>query len=161
VSYRDDVDTLYSRALVLQRELDTAQQKLAQRDAELAQLQGHPRSRAETSPGIRELRGMPDPHEALERLVDTSRSTRGRESANLPPIPMPDWAHIVNTNVTSTPLPDPHSMVELVRDGVSRLAAEDLFLVAKIVTELTDGMGNDEMLRQRLRWLASELALTR
>ena len=72
MSYRDDVDTLYTRAMVLQRELDAAAEKLAQRDAELAQLRGTSFSREDTSPGIRLLRDLPDPDQVLSRLVSTS-----------------------------------------------------------------------------------------
>lgn len=142
MSYRDDVDTLYSRALLLQRELDNAR-------AEISELRGR---RAETSPGIQEIRELPDPLEAHERLIDTS------DLDDLPPKPMPDWDHIVNARVT-TPMPSPRSLVERVREGVALLNAEDLILVAKIVDEFTDGKGNDETLRARLRWLASELAV--
>lgn len=157
MSYRDDVDTLYQRALVLQRELDTAQQRLADREARLAQLEGRPRPRAETSPGIRELRGMPDPHEVLDRLIENSEM---RGSAHLPPLPMPDWDLIVGTTTKPEP-PRPTTMVELVRERVALLLPEDLLLVAKIIQELTDDDVDDEPLRTRLRWLASELALQR
>lgn len=154
MSYRDDVDTLYSRALLLQRELDTA------RD-EIAQLKGR---RADTSPGVRELRELPDPEEAHARLVDTS------DLADLPPIPMPDWEHIVAAKLTSPPedrsprpepppLPTARSLVQRVRQNVAHLREEDLVLVAKIVDELTDGRGLDEHLRNRLRWIAHELAM--
>lgn len=54
MSYRDDVDTLYNRAIILQRELDAA------RD-EVARLRGR---RPDTSPGITELREMPPALEA-------------------------------------------------------------------------------------------------
>jgi hypothetical protein len=153
VSYRDDVDTLYSRALVLQRELDDAQRRLEQREAEIAELKGEARPpRADTSPGIRELRTLPDPHAALDRLVDSS-DKRGRDH-HLTPIPMPDWGHIVGKAT-----PTPSVLVERMRDRVAMLTPEDLLLVAKIVDELTDVRGSDEELRKRLRWLASELAL--
>lgn len=143
MSYRDDVDTLYSRALLLQRELDAA------RD-EITKLKGR---RPDTSPGIAELREMPPALEAHERLVDTS------DLDDLPPIPMPDWDHIVASPFTHAPRP--RSMIERVRENVALLAANDLVLVAKIVEELTDGKGNDELLRARLHWLASELAQER
>ena len=154
MSYRDDVDTLYSRALLLQRELDAA------RD-EIAQLKGR---RADTSPGVRELRELPDPEKAHARLVDTS------VLEDLPPIPMPDWEHIVAAKLTSPPadlsprpqrpppLPTARSLVQRVRQNVAHLREEDLVLVAKIVDELTDGRGLDEHLRDRLRWIAHELA---
>lgn len=147
MSYRDDVDSLYSRALILQKELDAA------RD-ELAQLKGR---RADTSPGIREIQRMPDPFEAHERLVDTS------SSEDLSPIPMPNWDHIVTAKLTPAsmppiPMPTTRSLVERLRMNASRLREEDLVMIAKIVEELTDGNGNDELLRNRLRWLASELA---
>jgi hypothetical protein len=159
VSYRDDVDTLYTRAMILQRELDAAQDKLAKREAELAALQGQPRKRADTSPGIRELRTMPDPTEILDRLDHDAknRTFRANGEPRLPPLPMPDWSTIVGAPEDSLPVPG--SMIVRVREGVAKLATEDLALVAKIVEELTDGNGKDDMLRSRLRWLASELAL--
>lgn len=156
-TYRDDVDTLYERALLLQKELDAA------RD-ELAHLKGR---RPDTHPG---LRALPDLDEAHDRLIDTSDLEE--------PSAMPDWAHIVNAKMTPaaeppaassiparlpglpppTPFPTARSLVERVRDRVARLGEEDLVLVAKIVEELTDGRGHDELLRNRLRWLAGQLA---
>jgi hypothetical protein len=40
MTYRDDVDTLYTRAMVLQRELDRTISRLAEREAELEKLRG-------------------------------------------------------------------------------------------------------------------------
>lgn len=148
MSYRDDVDTLYNRAIILQRELDAA------RD-EVARLRGR---RPDTSPGIAELREMPPALEAHERLVDTS------DLDELPAIPMPNWDHIVSAKLTPStmppiPMPTTRALVERLRDNAAYLIEEDLVMIAKIVEELTDGKGNDALLRNRLRWLASELAL--
>lgn len=159
MTYRDDVDTLYERALLLQKELDAA------RD-ELAHLKGR---RPDTHPG---LRALPDLDEAHDRLIDTS------DLEEIEPSAMPDWAHIVNAKMTPAapppappsvspripglprppPMPTARSLVERVRDRVARLGEEDLVLVAKIIEELTDGRGHDELLRNRLRWLAGQLA---
>jgi len=40
MTYRDDVDTVYTRAMVLQRELDRTIAKLSEREAELEKLRG-------------------------------------------------------------------------------------------------------------------------
>lgn len=155
MSYRDDVDTLYTRALTLQRELDAARDELARLRT----------GRAPTNPGLREQ--LPEVLDAHERLIDTS------DLEELEPAAMPDWAHIVNARMTpaapSPPrlpgvpppppsLPSSRALVERVRTEVAKLGAEDLVLVAKIVAELTDGRGNDTLLRDRLRWLANQLA---
>jgi hypothetical protein len=174
VSYRDDVDALFYRAEVLQRELALAEKRVAEREAELAELRGEPRKRADTSPGIRELRTMPDPMEILSRLNhDSKNRTFGSHGEpRLPPVPMPDWGRIVASTASSpsdaepplppripTTMPKPGSMIDRVREDVAKLDPHDLVLVAKIVEEFTDGKGNDELLRKRLLWLASELAL--
>lgn len=143
MSYRDDVDTLYNRAIILQRELDAAREQIAI-------LRGR---RPETSPGIAELRELPDALQAHERLVDTS------DLEDLSPKPMPNWEHIVQA-------PFEHAlrvqtMIERVRENVALLEANDLVLVAKIVEELTDGKGGDEKLRSWLHWVANELAYGR
>ena len=158
MSYRDDVDTLYSRALILQRELDAAKEKLSARDEELARLRGTPRTREDTSPGMAALRELPDPREALERLVDTSRrEVPGEERLELPPLAMPDWSAFTAAPMTyagSAP-----SYLEHARDRLARLVPDDLLLITKIVEELTDNRpGMDEKLRARLHRLASEIA---
>jgi len=157
MSYRDDVDTLYTRAMILQRELDAAQDKLVARDEELARLRGTPRTREDTSPGMAALRVLPDPREALDRLVDTSRAEKpGRAPLEMPPLAMPDWSKITSTPMTfAAP-----TYLEHVRDRIARLLPGDLLLITKIVDELTDDRpGMDDKLRARLHWLASEIAL--
>lgn len=157
MSYRDDVDTLYTRAMILQKELDAAKDKLVARDEELARLRGTPRTREDTSPGIAALRVLPDPREALARLVDTSRDEKpGHRKFDLAPLAMPDWSTITQTPMSfSAP-----TYLEHVRDRISRLLPEDLLLITKIVEELTDNQpGMDEKIRARLHWLASEIAL--
>jgi hypothetical protein len=159
VSYRDDVDTLYTRAMILQRELDAATAKLETREAELAKLRSAPFEREDTSPGMRLLRDLPEIDEARSRLIHSS--------PELPPLPMPDWSAI-SRSLTQSPLPPPvplpprNSIHELVRVRVALLSPEDLLLVGKIVEELTDAeQGMDEDLRKRLRWLASEISGSR
>jgi hypothetical protein len=157
VSYRDDVDTLYTRAMILQRELDAAKDKLLARDEELAQLRGTPRKREDTSPGMAALRVLPDPREALDRLVDTTRDEKpGRDKLEMPPLPMPDWSKITSTPMTyAAP-----TYVEHARDRLAHLLPGDLVLITKIITELTDDRpGMDDKIRARLHWLASEIAL--
>jgi len=163
MGYRDDVDTLYTRAMILQRELDAATQTLAERDAELAKVRSGARGRAETSPGMRELRDLPDPDDVLARLVTIpeydDKLPRLPGLPPLRPLPMPDWTAIAER---TTRAEEYHArpLVERVRERVSLLGHEDLVLVAKIVSELTDEhAGMDETLRARLRWLASEIAL--
>jgi len=169
VSYRDDVDTLYTRAMILQRELDQANEKLAARDEELATLRGSPREREDTSPGMRALRELPDPDVVLSRLADVvnrEAATPADPRPLLPglprlraPLPMPSWFSISHDALDERDFPKP-AFVEHVRDRVGRLTYDDLVLVAKIVEQFTDGhAGKDELLRARLRWLASEIAL--
>lgn len=157
MSYRDDVDTLYTRAMILQRELDAANNKLVARDEELARLRGTPRKREDTSPGMVALRVLPDPREALDRLVDTTRGEKpGHDSLAMPPLAMPDWSTITSTPMTyAAP-----TYVEHARDRLARLESGDLVLITKIITELTDDRpGMDDKIRARLHWLASEIAL--
>ena len=159
MSYRDDVDTLYTRAMILQRELDAAKEKLEAQDAELARVRGTPFKREATSPGMVALRELPDPRAALDRLVDTSRGEKpGRGKLGVPPLAMPDWSSIASSpSAISIPAP---SYLEHARDGLSRLQHGDLVLITKIIAELTDERpGMDEQIRARLRWLASEIAL--
>ncbi len=159
MSYRDDVDTLYTRAMILQRELDAAKDKLSARDEELARLRGSPRTREDTSPGLAALRVLPDPRAALDRLIDTTRDEKpGRERLEVPPLAMPDWSSITKTPITfSASAP---AYLEHVRDRIASLQPGDFLLIAKIVEELTDDrLGMDAKLRARLHWLASEIAL--
>jgi hypothetical protein len=154
MSYRDDVDTLYTRAMILQRELDAAQAKIAERDAELARMRGGSSTRAPTSPGMRTLRELPDVDEARSRLVNTS--------VKLSPLPMPNWAAIGSSLPHAGSTSHRSQLVELVRDRVALLSSDDLGLVSKIVAELTDKeAGIDEELRKRLRGLASDIAASR
>jgi len=170
MGYRDDVDTLYTRAMILQRELDAAKQSLAERDAELAKARGGSTKRADTSPGMRDLRSMPDPDDVLARLVaipeyDDEKAPRLPGLPPLKPLAMPNWTAIAERTVVPerTTKDDRYwtrPLVERARDQVARLSEEDLVLVAKIIDELTDKHdGMDEKLRARLRWLASEIAL--
>ena len=169
MSYRDDVDTLYTRAMILQRELDAAKDTLAARDEELAKLRGTPIGREDTSPGMRALRELPDPDVVLARLADVV-NREARAPAGPPPLvpglprlraplPMPTWFSISTDSLDERDFPK-SALVEHVREGVGRLTHDDLVLVAKIVEQFTDGhAGMDEQLRARLRWLASEIAL--
>jgi hypothetical protein len=177
MGYRDDVDTLYTRAMILQRELDAAKEQLAERDAELSRARGGAVGRAETSPGQRQLRDLPDPDDVLARLVTIpeydEKLPRLPGLPPLKPLPMPNWTTIAERSAEAQNAPvlsrvervsvlrhDDLFLAERVREGVASLTYEDLLLVAKIVDELTDHRtGMDERLRARLRWLASEIAL--
>jgi hypothetical protein len=56
MSYRDDVDTLYTRAMLLQRELDRTTARLAEREAELEKLSGPapPKPEPPAPPAVRD-----------------------------------------------------------------------------------------------------------
>ncbi|HEX4421087.1 MAG TPA: hypothetical protein VH165_24385 [Kofleriaceae bacterium] len=101
MGYRDDVDTLYTRAIVLQRELDQMQDKLAQRDAELARLRGGPIEREWTMPELQQLRELPAAETLFSRLVDNlmvaprPASSRPATPPPVPPVPAPpDWLQV-------------------------------------------------------------------
>lgn len=146
MSYRDDVEALYQRATTLQRELEAA------RD-EITRLRGN---REDTSPGMRALRELPDPEEVLSRLVDTTPGT-----ANLEPLPMPDWSEIA---ASATPVPrgppeSPARTLERCRDQLARLSLFHLRLLARLLDELASPGASDDrgLVVQRLQWLISEL----
>ncbi len=149
MSYRDDVDTLYNRAMILQRELDRATQQLEEREAELAQLRGPAFSPAETSPGIRVLRTLPDPDDVLARLVDTADRTPAPAVRGVLP-ELPPGATVMSRS----------KVLERVRDRLGALDEEALVVVGTIVEELGDeGLPSEnELLLERLRALAEEIS---
>jgi len=120
MSYRDDVDTLYTRAIVLQKELDRANDLLAERDAELVRLRGPAIPIVDTSPFLRELRELPDPDTVLARLVDATDSSPS--SAVRPSEPPMSRAKVL----------------ERLRDRLGALDEEALVLIGTIIEELGD-----------------------
>jgi hypothetical protein len=134
VSYRDDIDALYTRATVLQRELEAAQQKLADRDAELARLRDEPFAREDTSPGLRQLREAAPAETLLSRLIaglptqaedpDQDRWEPETPVSNLPP---PEW--LVRQR-------DRLARLETTRAHLGELDDEALALVGSVVEEL-------------------------
>lgn len=149
MSYRDDVDTLYTRAMILQRELDRATELLEQREAELAQLRPAASfSPAETSPGIRALRTLPDPDDVLARLVDTADRTPAPAVRGVLP-ELPPGATLMSRS----------KVLERVRDRLGALDEEALVVVGTIVEELGDDepLENERLLEQ-LRALAEEIS---
>ena len=149
MSYRDDVDTLYTRAMILQRELDRATQALEEREAELAQLRGPNFAPAETSPGIRVLRTLPDPDDVLSRLVDTMDHTPAPAVRGVLP-ELPPGATVMSRS----------KVLERVRDRLGALDEEALVVVGTIVEELSDEVlpSENELLLDQLRSLAERIS---
>ncbi|MBL0214223.1 MAG: hypothetical protein IPQ07_10070 [Myxococcales bacterium] len=134
MSYRDDVDTLYTRAMVLQRELDRATAQLAEREAELEALRGPAFSAAETSPevrAVRALRDLPDPDDVLARLVDATDATPATPVRWLG-LPVPDLA------LSSSPPMSRGKVLERVRDRLGALDQEALLMIGTLIEELGD-----------------------
>ena|GEM_PF-7025577 len=128
VGYRDDVDTLYQHALILQKELDQSQDRLADRDRELERLRGPLGRREQTSPGIRQLRQLPPAHTLLSRLV----STISRTPPSLPTTPRP-------TRVEPVFVDEAHKhavILEQSREQLGHLDGEALVLVGALIEEL-------------------------
>ena len=148
MSYRDDVDTLYTRAIILQRELDRASLLLEEREAELARLRGPNFSPAETSPGIRALRDLPDPDDVLARLVDTVDQTPAPAVRGVLP-ELPPGATVMSRS----------KVLERVRDRLGVLDEEALVVVGTIVEELSDEEPlENERLLDELRSLAERIS---
>ncbi len=151
MSYRDDVDTLYTRAMILQKELDRANEQLAERDAELSRLRGPAFSAADTSPGMRQLRTLPDPDEVLARLVAPSDddSTEAVIRA-LPPLP--------EDVRPSEPPMSRARVLERLRDRLGALDEEALVVIGTIIEELGDEAPLDKSeLLERLRPIAERI----
>jgi len=151
MSYRDDVDTLYTRAMILQRELDRATQLLEEREAELAQLRGPSFSPAETSPGLRALRTLPDPDDVLARLVDTADQTPAPAvRARVPELPeLPPGATVMSRS----------KVLERVRDRLGALDEEALVVIGTLVEELSDEEPlENERLLDELRAMAERIS---
>lgn len=140
MTYRDDVDTLYTRAMILQKELDRANEQLAEREAELAALRGPQFTAADTSPGMRTLRTLPDPDEVLARLVDATDAT---------PAPAVD-----EPRPTAPPM-SRGKVLERLRDRLGALDEESLVMIGTIIEELGDEATIDKTeLLERLRTIA-------
>jgi len=149
MSYRDDVDTLYTRAMILQKELDRANEQLAERDAELSRLRGPAFSAADTSPGMRQLRTLPDPDEVLARLVAPSEEDSGAIRA-LPPMP--------EDVRPSEPPMSRAKVLERLRDRLGALDEEALVVIGTIIEELGDEAPLDKSeLLERLRPIAERI----
>ena len=127
MGYRDDVDTLYQHALILQKELDQAQEKLAERDRELERFRGRIERRDDTSPGIRRLRQFPPAHTLLSRLVSTIARTP-------PPLPGARQKHAETTFADED---HKHSVIlEQSREHLAHLDNETLVLIGALIEEL-------------------------
>jgi hypothetical protein len=157
MGYRDDVDTLYTRAIVLQRELDQMQDKLAQRDAELASLRGGPIEREWTTPGQQQLRELPAAETLFSRLVDNlmvaPRRTSARPAATPPPLPPvpapPDWLQVHHRKA---------QILEAARDRLGELDDETLTLVGAVIEELATEPERRAAVVGRLRPIALDIA---
>ncbi len=136
MSYRDDVDTLYTRAMILQKELDRANEQLAEREAELARLRGPAFTAADTSPGMRQLRTLPDPDEVLARLVDPSDDSTEAVIRALPPL--------LGDERPSEPPMSRGKVLERVRDRLGALDEEALVIIGTIIEELGDEVSLDK-----------------
>lgn len=122
MGYRDDVDTLYQRSLILQKELDQATERLAQRERELEQLRGDPFTHQDTSPGLRQLRELPPAETLLSRLVDTI------SQPGPPPQPKPpEWLDSFHRRAV---------VLEQSRERLDQLDDETLVLVGALIEEL-------------------------
>ncbi len=134
MGYRDDVDTLYQRSLILQKELDQATERLSQRERELETLRG-PFGREDTSPGLRQLRELPPAETLLSRLVDTLE----RRDETPPPQPPPAaWLGPFHRRA---------AMLEQSREHLDQLDDETLLLVGALIEELaTETTTHDQIL---------------
>lgn len=126
MGYRDDVDTLYQRSLILQKELDQATERLAQRERELEQLRGDPFVKQDTSPGLRQLRELPPAETLLSRLVDTISQPVSQAAPQPPPKP-PEWLDSFHRRAV---------VLEQSRDRLDRLDDETLVLIGALIEEL-------------------------
>jgi hypothetical protein len=127
MGYRDDVDTLYQRAIILQKELDRSEERLAEREKELAGLRGERQFREDTSPGLRALRTLPPAETLLSRLVNT---LTGRTE----PPPEPRAESLESSWLT--PYHRRASALEAARDRLDKLDDETLAIVGAIIEEL-------------------------
>ena len=105
-------------------------------------------SPAETSPGIRALRSLPDPDDVLARLVDTMDHTPAPAVRGVLP-ELPPGATVMSRS----------KVLERVRDRLGALDEEALVVVGTIVEELGDDepLENERLLDQ-LRRLAEEIS---
>jgi hypothetical protein len=150
MTYRDDVDTLYTRAIILQKELDRANDQLAERDAELTRLRGPAFAAVETSPGMRQLRSLPDPDDVLARLVDAEDATPAAAVRTLPPL-------AEDVRPTEPPM-SRGKVLERLRDRLGALDEEALVVIGTIIEELGDEAPLDKSgLLERLRPIAERI----
>lgn len=141
MSYRDDVDTLYTRAMILQRELDRANERLAERETELAKLRGPTFAAAETSPDMRVLRSLPDPDDVLARLVDI------------------DDVGVLPEHPPGATMMSRAKVLERARDRLGALEEEALVVIGTIIEELGDEVPTDKSdLLERLRPIAERIS---
>ena len=149
VGYRDDVDTLYQHALILQKELDQAQEKLADRDQELERLLGTRNRRHDTSPGMRQLRQLPPAHTLLSRLVSTISRT---------PPPLPGVRPMRSETVFIDEEHEHAVILEQSREELGRLDNETLVLVGALIEELALAPETRNMLLSELRPIVDAIA---
>ncbi len=151
MTYRDDVDTLYTRSMILQKELDRANEQLAEREAELTVLRGPAFGAAETSPGMRTLRTLPNPDDVLARLVDPDDATPAQAVRSLPGS-LPDELRPFDPPMSRA------KVLERVRDRLGALDEECLVVIGTIIEELGDEAPPDKSeLVDRLRLIAERI----
>jgi hypothetical protein len=126
VAYRDDVEALFNRATILEREL-------AQANEEIARLKGG-WQRETTSPGIRQLRELPDPSETLARLIDDLVTREPDDRPAIPPVP------------DGQPQPRRSAVLERSRDLLGALDDERLVMVGALLEALVDAPFDTDML---------------
>ncbi|MFT3698833.1 MAG: hypothetical protein QM831_37145 [Kofleriaceae bacterium] len=163
MGYRDDVDTLYQRSLILQKELDQAQERLAERERELEHLRG-PFAKHDTSPGIRQLRELPPAETLLSRLVDTISKpfrddkpfTDGPFADRPPPPPIPQppppaWLDEAHRRAM---------VLEQSRERLDHLDDETLILIGALVEELATESATRTLLLDSLRPMVEAITRT-
>ena len=160
MAYRDDVDALYTRASMLQREVDEMREQLATRDRELADLRGHPFRPDDTSPGMRAVRELPPPDEVLARLTDREESDHRSWLDEMPDPPRT----VVPTGMPVIPLPPPipnpkvrrGKVLERARDLLGALSDDRLVLIGAVIEGIVGDDATPQALDQ-LRELAERV----
>jgi hypothetical protein len=152
MGYRDDVDTLYQRSLILQKELDAAQQRLADRDAELEKLRGGNQFEIpDTSPGLRTLRDLPPAETLLSRLVDTISSLP--RFVTDPVQPQQDPMELIQPELRHRA-----AVLEAAREHLDHLPDKLLMIVGTIIEDLALEKPQRELI-ERLRVISEEIAI--
>jgi hypothetical protein len=133
--YRDDVEALYTRATVLEHELEVARRQLAERDRELATW----RSGRPTRSAPRTV----DADEILERLQRYEEREEAAPLRFVPPLqaggagpPVPP-RHAGGTKPPPPKL-DRAKVLERARDALGALDDEPLLMVAAVIETLGD-----------------------